>query len=126
MGLHDVEYFGQNNRTMRAGFDLSCSATTPYAAAFTLSEKYGEYVPYDVSASSYTITLPAVPYDGMTFHFSDVKGGGAFTLTVDGNGKNINDAATLPLSGAVPFRQRKLRYSSATGVGQWIVIGGIG
>ena len=41
MGLHDVEYFGQNNRTMRAGFDLSCSATTPYAAAFTLSEKYG-------------------------------------------------------------------------------------
>mgnify|MGYP000853917040 FL=1 len=122
MGLHDVEYFGQNNRTMRAGFDLSCSATTPYAAAFTLSEKYGEYIPFDVSGGGFTITLPASPYDGMTFHFSEVKGS-SNALTVDGNGKNINGASTLSM--AVAYQQRKIRYSSATGVGQWIVIGGI-
>lgn len=124
MGLHDVEYFGQNNRTMRAGFDLSCSATTPYAAAFTLSEKYGEYIPFDVSGAGggFTITLPASPYDGMTFHFSEVKGS-SNALTVDGNGKNINGASTLSM--AVAYQQRKIRYSSATGVGQWIVIGGI-
>lgn len=121
MGLHDVEYFGQNNRTMRAGFDLSCSATTPYAAAFTLSEKYGEYIPFDVSGGGFTITLPASPYDGMTFHFSEVKGISSNGVTVDGNGKNINGASTLSM--AVAFRQRKIRYSS--GVGQWIVIGGI-
>ena len=122
MGLHDVEYFGQNNRTMRAGFDLSCSATTPYAAAFTLSEKYGEYIPFDVSGGGFTITLPASPYDGMTFHFSEVKGS-SNALTVDGNGKNINGASTLSM--AVAYQQRQIRYSSAMGVGQWIVIGGI-
>ena len=122
MGLHDVEYFGQNNRTMRAGFDLSCSATTPYAAAFTLSEKHGEYIPFDVSGGHFTITLPASPYDGMTFHFSEVKGS-SNDLIVDGNGKNINGVSSLLM--AVAYRQRKIRYSSATGVGQWIVIGGI-
>lgn len=122
MGLHDVEYFGQNNRTMRAGFDLSCSATTPYAAAFTLSEKYGEHIPFDVSGGGFTITLPANPYDGMTFHFSEVKNS-ANNLVISGNGKTINGAATLTMG--VAYRQRKIRYSSATGVGQWIVIGGI-
>lgn len=123
MGLHDVEYFGQNNRTMRAGFDLSCSATTPYAAAFTIGNNHGEYVPFDVSGGGYTITLPQYPYDGMTLHFSEVKNS-ANALVIDGNGNTINGAATLTMNAA--YRQRKLRYTTLTGVAQWIVIGGIG
>jgi hypothetical protein len=41
-----------------------------------------------------------------------------------GNGNTINGAATLTMNAA--YRQRKLRYTTLTGVAQWIVIGGIG
>lgn len=40
-------------------------------------------------------------------------------LTVDGNGKNINSAATLTMNGA--YRQRVLRYNGT----QWIIFNGI-
>jgi hypothetical protein len=59
----------------------------------------------------------------MTFHFSEVKNS-ANALVIDGNGKTINGAATLTMNAA--YRQRKLRYSTLTGVAQWIVIEGIG
>jgi hypothetical protein len=122
MGAQSSERHFQNHRTRRAGFDMACQVTTPYAAAFTLGNNHGEYVPFDVSGGGFTITLPANPYDGMTFHFSEVKNS-ANNLVISGNGKNINGAATLTMG--VAYRQRKLRYSSMTGVAQWIVIGGI-
>ena len=62
----------------------------PYAAAFTLSEKYGEYIPFDVSGGGFTITLPASPYDGMTFHFSEVKGS-SNALTVTGTARTSTE-----------------------------------
>lgn len=123
MGAQSSERHFQNHRTRRAGFDMACQVTTPYAAAFTLGNNHGEYVPFDVSGGGFTITLPASPYDGMTFHFSEVKNS-ANALVIDGNGKTINGAATLTMNAA--YRQRKLRYSTLTGVAQWIVIEGIG
>lgn len=118
MGAQSSERHFQNHRTRRAGFDMACQVTTPYAAAFTLGNNHGEYVPFDVSGGGFTITLPANPYDGMTFHFSEVKNS-ANNPVISGNGKNINGAATLTMG--VAYRQRKLRYSSMTGVAQWIV-----
>jgi len=123
MGNQSSEVHRRSQRTRRAGYDLGCQVTTPYAAAFTLGNNHGEYVPFDVSAGGYTITLPQYPYDGMTFHFSEVKNS-ANALVIDGNGNTINGAATLTMNAA--YRQRKLRYTTLTGVAQWIVIGGIG
>ena len=123
MGNQSAEVHRRNQRTLRAGFDLACQVTTPYAAPFTLGNNHGEYVPFDVSGGGFTVTLPQYPYDGMTFHFSEVKNS-ANALVIDGNGNTINGAATLTMNAA--YRQRKLRYTTLTGVAQWIVIGGIG
>ncbi len=123
MGYQSSERFGQGRRTRRAGYDLASQVTSPYAAAFTIGNSHGEYVPFDVSGGGFTIKLPADPYEGMVFLFSEVKNS-ANALVIDGNGKTINGAATLTMNAA--YRQRRLRYSSMSGVAQWIVIGGIG
>ena len=123
MGNQSSEVHRRSQRTRRAGYDLGCQVATPYAAAFTIGNNHGEYVPFDVSGGGYTITLPQYPYDGMTLHFSEVKNS-ANALVIDGNGNTINGAATLTMNAA--YRQRKLRYTTLTGVAQWIVSGGIG
>ena len=123
MGNQSSEVHRRSQRTRRAGFDLACQTTSPYPASVTLSNNHGEYVPFDVSGAGFSIFLPQYPYDGMTFHFSEVKNS-ANALVIDGNGNTINGAATLTLNAA--YRQRKLRYTTLTGVAQWIVIGGIG
>jgi hypothetical protein len=62
-----------------------------------------------------TATLPANPTDGQTH---SVKSRGSFTLTLAGNGKNIDGAATYAQSGA--YACTTVRYSAA--VGEWEVI----
>lgn len=89
--------------------------------AVTLTASSPRLLLLDASLAGFTVTLPAAPYEGMTFHFSE-NYGSANAVVLDGNGKNINGAATLTMNGA--YRQRVLRYNGALG-GQWVVIGGI-
>ena len=54
----------------------------------------------------------------MTFVFSEEANSGN-AVTIDGNGKNINGAATLSM--ATGYKQRTIRYNGT----QWIVIAGL-
>ena len=99
----------------------SLELTTPpsnYTSTATLTVSSAECVPFDASGGAFTIYLPATPYKNLQFHFSE-NAGSATALTVDGNGKNINGAATLTMNGA--YRQRVLRYNGT----QWIIFNGI-
>jgi hypothetical protein len=115
------EIYGAGYGIRRTHFEL-VRVNDVATSAVTLSFSSGQFVPYNTTGGAFTITLPASPTEGMQFNFSE-NAGSATALTIDGNGKNINGASTLSM--AVAYRQRKIRYSSATGVGQWIVIGGI-
>lgn len=87
-------------------------------SAVTLASNSVRFNRLDSSGGAFTITLPAVPYPGMTFMFSeDANSGNA--VTIDGNGKNINGAATLSM--ATGYKQRTIRYNGT----QWIVIAGL-
>ena len=66
--------------------------------------------PIDVSGGGFTVTLPQYPYDGMTFHFSEVKNS-ANALVIDGNGKTINGAATLSAGSALSPNAANLSMS---------------
>ena len=120
MGAQSSERHLQNRRTRRAGFDLGSQQLALYTATTTLGNNHGELVQFNATGGAFTIYLPPKPYDGMTFHFSEAAGN-ATALTVDGNSKSINGAATLTMNAA--YRQRKLRYSSLAS--QWIIVGGI-
>lgn len=51
------------------------------------------------TGTAYTVTLPASPLVGRTFIIKDSSGNaGSNTLTVSGNGVNINGAATFPIN----------------------------
>lgn len=87
-------------------------------SAVTLASNSVRFNRLDASGGAFTITLPAVPYDSMTFTFSeDANSGNA--VTIDGNGKTINGAATLSM--ATGYKQRTIRYNGT----QWIVIAGL-
>jgi hypothetical protein len=109
-----------NHKIRRAGMELGTGQSAAFTSAVTLTNSHSELVQFDASGGAFTIFLPASPYDGQTYHLSEIAGN-ATALTVDGNGKTINGAATLTMNAA--FRQRKLRYSALAA--QWIVIGGI-
>ncbi len=87
-------------------------------SAVTLASNSVRFNRLDSSGGGFTITLPSQPYNSMTFVFSeDNKSANAVVL--DGNGKNINGAATLTMS--TLRQQRTLRYNGV----EWIVIAGL-
>lgn len=90
--------------------------------ATTLTASSPRLLLLDASLAGFTVTLPAAPYEGMTFHFSENYGSANAVVLDPGAGKTVNGAATLTMNGA--YRQRVLRYNGALG-GQWVVIGGI-
>ena len=72
----------------------------------------------DTTAAILTITLPAAPAKGRVLTISDSTGqAGAHAITVDGNGQNINGAATQTINSA--FGYLTILY---TGL-QWVIIG---
>jgi hypothetical protein len=59
-----------------------------------------EYIAATTS-SAYTVTMPAAPTTGDTHTFKDVSGGaGTNTLTISGNGTNIDGSASIVLNQA--------------------------
>lgn len=72
----------------------------------------GDYAIYAHTGVS-TVTLPSTALNGETYEVKNMTGG---DITVDGNGHNIDGAATitLPNTNAV-----KLRYNETVGIEQW-------
>lgn len=88
-------------------------------SATTLTNTSPRFNELDSSGGvSFVVFLPAAPYESQTFSFSE-SAGSATTVTIDGNGKNINGSASLAMSTA--YKQRTLRYNGT----QWIVIAGL-
>ena len=100
-----------------SGVELTGAKSVSSATTLTFSDP--RFVYLDASGGAFTLTLPATPYEGLTFHLSE-NANDATAITVDGNGKNNNAAASLTMNAA--FRQRVLRYNGT----QWITISGIG
>lgn len=73
-----------------AGPVRTSTSTTPYAVVAA-----DEYIRIDSSAGAKEVDLPASPALGRTIC---IKRNGANNVTIDGNGKNIDGAATLVLS----------------------------
>lgn len=114
---YEARSFGRNKVWQFAGVEhIGAKATS---ANVTLTDGDGRFIYLDATAGAYTVTLPAAPYEGQTYYVSE-NANLATAVTIDGNGKNINGAASLTMNAA--FRQRVLRYNGT----QWIVIGGIG
>lgn len=88
-------------------------------AAVTLTAKSQRFLQLDATAGGFTLTLPSNPYSDMSFYLSE-DGGSGNTITVDGNGYQVNGASTLTMNAA--YRQRWLRFNGT----RWVIIGGIG
>ena len=74
-----------------------------------------EYIAADTS-TAYTITLPASPTTGDTYTIKDATGGaGTNTLTISGNGANIDGSASMVLNQA--YAAATLTYTGS----QWSV-----
>ena len=52
----------------------------------------------DSTAGAITITLDEVPVDGKFYYIKDIGNASANNVTIDGNGKYIDGAATLSLT----------------------------
>lgn len=66
-----------------------------------------------------TVMLPATPSDNMQILIVDVWGNASgFTITINGNGKNINAAATTTIVAA--YGSKKVKYSKLSG--RWIIV----
>lgn len=115
----EARQFGRNFVWYGAGFQVTTSLDL--SAARTLKQNDQRLVRLDPSSAGFTVTLPAGPAPGETFTFKEAAGS-ANPVTISGNGKLIEGAASLILN--VPWRARTLRYS-ATG-DRWEVIGGVG
>jgi len=113
----EAQRFGRNKRWQFAGVERIGARTL--STAVTLTANDAEHLYLDASTAGFTVTLPAAPYEGQTYHFSE-NANSANAVLIDGNGKNVNGAASLTMNAA--FRQRVLRYNGT----QWIVVGGIG
>ena len=98
------------------GFEIVGGQTV--TSATSLTSDSGRLIQLDASGGAFTLTLPALPYVGMTFILSEIAGS-VNLVTVDGNGRNINGNPTMLMNGA--YRQRWVRYNGT----QWIVIGGL-
>lgn len=98
------------------GFEIVGGQTV--TSATSLTSDSGRLIQLDASGGAFTLTLPALPYVGMTFILSEIAGS-VNLVTVDGNGKSINGGPSLSMNGA--YRQRWVRYNGT----QWIVIGGL-
>ena len=117
MTPQECRRFGQNLLLPTPMVELVGDDTVTSAATLTATSP--RLLRLDATGGAFQITLPAAPYEAMTFLFSEDVGS-TNAVTLDGNGKTINGSATLVMNAA--YRQRMLRYNGT----QWIVIGGIG
>ena len=111
-----TEKVGESFGIRRTGFELRTSGSVLTAApSSALSLTAGQLIQYDCSGAGFSVLLPSVPYDGLTFVFSE-NAGSANNFTIDGNGKNINGAATKVVGTA--YLRTTLRYNGT----QWITL----
>lgn len=108
------ELLGEAFGIRRNGFEL-VRVNAVATSAVTLTINTPQFVPYNATGGAFTITLPAAPYEGLQFNFSE-NAGSATALTIDGNGKNIVGAGTMSRSTA--YQATTLRYNGT----QWITV----
>lgn len=106
-------------RFIGGSFDSEAAQRT---ASATIKE-WERFVPIDFTAAGAIVgTLPAGPLDGETHTFYDVTGTAqaGHTLSVAGNGYNVNGVATLTSAIATAWGAVTVRFSSFAG--QWTVL----
>lgn len=87
------------------------TVTGTYAVLLT-----DDYIAVTTLAAPFTITLPATPVVGDTYEIKDATGNaGTNTLTIDGNGANIDGAATFQMT--QPYAAATFTFLN----GQWSV-----
>ena len=59
----------------------------------TITNEEIDIIVVNTTVGSVTLTLPAVPDEGLFFYIKDTGNAGTNSITIDGNGKNI-DAGT--------------------------------
>lgn len=79
-----------SNASYEGGFKRSTLSITSSTAIG--AEQY--WVDVDTTGGAVTVTLPLTPVDGET-HVISKKNAGANAITIDGNGKNVNGAASI-------------------------------
>lgn len=91
----DVTAF--NQLASEAAYDVGFAKKTYEWTADDDIGRYNLYNDGDATGGNITLTLDSSPRDGQTHYFSKIDASGN-TVTIDGNGKNINGSATLALS----------------------------
>lgn len=96
--------------------------TLAAAASQTLSSKDPREIRFDSSAGDATVYLPAAPDDGMEYYLQMQAGGN--TISVHGNGNNINGIATFSFIG---FRRTvTLKWTGMKGADgnapEWLIL----
>jgi len=86
-------------------------ATDDKSAAYTLTAT-DVNITADAAGGAFSLDLVASPSDGQTYFIRRVNGG-ANVVTIDGNGDNINGAATLALN--AQYESVILVYNSTDG-----------
>lgn len=91
-------------------FETLYAANGPSVTTATNLTLTADYRFVTVSAAGRTITLPASPFDGETH---EIKGNGAFTVTIAGNGANIDGAASFTQT--ANRSNTRVRFNGSTG-----------
>jgi len=114
-----ILHTGQGKVYPMAGIRLGAYGTKTTAA--TLNAAGPQADPrrqrLDATAGAFTLTMPANSSDGDLWLLEEVAGL-ATAITIDGNGKNINGAATLTFN--QPYRVRWLQWDAT--LDGWIIV----
>lgn len=113
--VQEVIQWGRNKVWRFAGVELI--GATSATVDVTLTSGMGRFVDINATAGAFAITLPADPYEGMTWQFSE-RAGLATAVDIDPGAKAINGVVG-PVVMNLAYAQLTLRYN---GTG-WIIVG---
>ena len=82
------------------------------------AEDYVNLINCDTTSNIITITLPSTPIDGTFYIIKDLGNASAFNITVDGNGHNINGAATVVIN--VDYEHTEVIFCSTNN--KWLIV----
>lgn len=99
-----------------AGYEVIAQESLTSDTTFNYNDD-SRTVLLDASGGVFTVTLPLNPYTGFEVRLVEIANSGN-AVTVDGNGKDINGAATLTMN--TPRMSRTLRYNGT----EYNIVGG--
>ena len=85
--------FNKNNNIIKMGYITRNAVIFNINTDTTITNEEIDIIIIDASAGDVTLTLPAIPNEGLFFYIKDTGNAGTNSITIEGNGKNI-DAGT--------------------------------